>query len=109
MEAVAPRRPYKRPVTPRTFLPQEGKVLRFYGRWVDEQGPSKEIRNFVVRFHLEDDTVEVGEVHDVNSGRYKAPLFLKRCRLPKVRSEFIYCTTHSSPMPQLPGSSWRTL
>ena len=58
--------------------------MRFYGRWVDEQGPSKEIRNFVVRFHLEDDTVEVGEVHDVNSGRYKAPLFLKRCRLPKV-------------------------
>ena len=40
----------------------------------------------VVRFHLEDETVEVGEVYDVNSGRYKAPLFLKRCRLPKVRN-----------------------
>ena len=62
MEAVAPRRPYKRPTTPRSFHPGQGKVLRFYGRWVDEQGPSKEFRNFVVRFHLEDDTVEVGEV-----------------------------------------------
>lgn len=43
----------------------------------------KETRKLVVRFHLEDETVEVGEIHDVNSGRYKAPLFLKRCRLPK--------------------------
>ena len=53
MEAVEPRRPYKRPTTPRSFHPGEGKVLRFYGRWVDEQGPSKEFRKFVVRFHLE--------------------------------------------------------
>ena len=37
----------------------------------------------MVRFHLEDSTVEVGEKHNVNSGRYKAPLFLKRCKLPK--------------------------
>ena len=37
----------------------------------------------MVRFHLEDSTVEVGEKHSVNSGRYKAPLFLKRCKLPK--------------------------
>ena len=48
MEAVEPRRPYKRPTTPRSFHPGEGKVLRFYGRWVDEQGPSKEFRKFVV-------------------------------------------------------------
>lgn len=47
-------------------------------------GLTKEVRNLVIRFHLEDDTVEVGEIHDVNSGRYKAPLFLKRCKLPKV-------------------------
>ena len=45
MEAVTPRRPYKRPVTPRSFHPTEGKVLRFYGRWEDEQGPTK-VRQF---------------------------------------------------------------
>ena len=84
MEAVTPRRPYKRPVTPRHFEPGTGKVLRFFGRWIDEQGPSTEVRKLVVRFHLEDETVEVGEIHDTNSGRYKAPLFLKRCKLPKV-------------------------
>jgi len=28
--------------------------------------------------------VEVAELHDVNCGRYKAPLFLKRSKLPKV-------------------------
>ena len=77
------RRPYKRPETPRRFEPGEGKVLRFFGRWEDEYGSNKEVRNLVVRFHLEDATVEVGEKHDVNSGRYKAPLFLKRCKLPK--------------------------
>ena len=60
-----------------------GKVLRFFGKWTDEIGHHKEVRNLVVRFHLEDGTVEVGEKHDVNSGRYKAPLFLKRCKLPK--------------------------
>ncbi len=84
IDAVTPRRPYKRPNTPRSFDSYEGKVLRFFGRWVDEVGQIKEIRTLVVRFHLEDDTVEVGEIHDVNSGRYKAPLFLKRCKLPKV-------------------------
>lgn len=90
MEAVEPKRPYKRPMTPRQFEPGQGKVLRFYGKWIDEQGPQQEVRKLVVRFHLEDETVEVGEVHDVNSGRYKAPLFLKRCRLPKVGLSFVH-------------------
>ena len=47
---------------------------------------TKENRTLVIRYHLEDDTVEVGEIHDTNAGRYKAPLFLKRCKLPKVKS-----------------------
>ncbi len=32
----------------------------------------------------EDETVEVIESHDKNCGRYKAPVFFKRCRLQKV-------------------------
>ena len=43
-----------------------------------------ETRNLVIHFHLEDETIEVAEDHDINSGRYKAPLFLKRCKIPKV-------------------------
>ena len=85
IETVTAKRPYRRPVTPRNFQSGEGKVLRFYGRWEDNiGGVANELRKLIVRYHLEDDTVEVGEVHDVNAGRYKAPLFLKRCRLPKV-------------------------
>ena len=43
-----------------------------------------ETRHLVIHFHLEDETIEVAEDHDTNSGRYKAPLFLKRCKIPKV-------------------------
>ena len=45
-----------------------------------------ETRHLVIHFHLEDETIEVAEDHDTNSGRYKAPLFLKRCKIPKVSS-----------------------
>ena len=45
-----------------------------------------ETRHLVIHFHLEDETIEVAEDHDTNSGRYKAPLFLKRCKIPKVYS-----------------------
>ena len=43
-----------------------------------------ETRHLVIHFHLEDETIELAEDHDINSGRYKAPLFLKRCKIPKV-------------------------
>ena len=43
------RRPYKRSVTPRHFEPGEGRVLRFYGRWIDSSGPAKDVRNLEVR------------------------------------------------------------
>ena len=48
-----------------------------------------ETRHLVIHFHLEDETIEVAEDHDMNSGRYKAPLFLKRCKIPKVLSNEI--------------------
>jgi hypothetical protein len=42
---------------------------------------------------LEDETIEVAEIHDLNSGRYKAPLFLKRSKIPKVKKiSFMYET-----------------
>lgn len=59
-------------------------VLRFFGVWRDPASGEEERRRFRVHFFREDDTVEVLETHDKNCGRYKAPLFLKRAKLPKV-------------------------
>ena len=53
-----------------------------------------ETRHLVIHFHLEDETIEVAEDHDTNSGRYKAPLFLKRCKIPKV--PFIYLVMYNN-------------
>lgn len=38
----------------------------------------------MLNYYLEDDTVEVLEVHESNSGRDAFPVFLRRARLPKV-------------------------
>ena len=59
--------------------PHSPRILRFFGKWED-----KETRLLSVHFYLEDETIEIVENHDTNCGRYKAPMFLKRCRLPKV-------------------------
>lgn len=73
-------RPYKRVASAKFRLePNSPKILRFFGRWED-----KETRLLNVHFYLEDETIEIVENHDTNCGRYKAPMFLKRCRLPKV-------------------------
>ena len=101
VEATHPRRPLKRvfsrPPPPiakngsgeeveKTEAPQP-PVLRFYGLWRDDKGgcANAEERRFRVHYHTEDDTIEVLESHDTNCGRYKAPLFIKRTRLPKVK------------------------
>ena len=59
--------------------PDSPKILRFFGKWED-----KETRLLVLHFYLDDETIEIVENHDTNCGRYKSPLFLKRCRIPKV-------------------------
>ena len=59
--------------------PHSPRILRFFGKWED-----KETRLLHIHFYLEDETIEIVENHDTNCGRYKAPMFLKRCRLPKV-------------------------
>jgi hypothetical protein len=47
---VTARRPYRRCATPRHFAPGEGRVLRFYGRWIDDTGFAKEVRTLEVRW-----------------------------------------------------------
>ena len=66
------------------------KYDRFFGRWRDPTTFGGEYRHFRVHFYREDETAEVLETHDKNCGRYKAPLFLKRRRLPKVNRRFVF-------------------
>ena len=50
IETVTSRRPYKRSVTPRHFGPGEGRVVRFYGRWLDPTGLPKDVRTLEIRY-----------------------------------------------------------
>ena len=58
------------------------KVLRFYCLWDDRNSIYGERRPFVLHFYLEDDTVEVCEVHLPNDGRDSFPKMLRRQKLP---------------------------
>ena len=71
------------------------EILRFYGEWASDRGggepqqsssyaSAREIRRFNIHFYVEDETLEMVEIHNTNCGRYKAPLFLKRTKLRKV-------------------------
>jgi hypothetical protein len=55
------------------------QVLRFYGIWEDGLGR----RSLVLMYFLADDTIQINEKHPDSGGRYPAPTFLKRTRVPK--------------------------
>lgn len=63
------------------FLQYDRKVLRFYSVWCDEK-MFGERRPYVVHYFLADDTVEVLEIMQPNSGRDSFPAMLKRQKLP---------------------------
>jgi DUF1126 PH-like domain len=54
-------------------------VLRYYAHWDDVHGSVKAIRRFELRAYLSDNTFEILELGQINSGR----LFLRREHLPK--------------------------
>lgn len=80
------------------FLKNDGKVLRFYSVWSD-QNMYGEQRPYVVHYFLADDTVEVLEVNQANSGRDPFPSFLQRSKLPK---------NHKEVRPDLSRIGWTT-
>ncbi len=71
----------------RQFLENNKKVLRFWCVWDDRQNMYGDRRPYVLHYFLEDDTVEILEVRDANSGRDPFPVFLKRGPLPKVSQD----------------------
>lgn len=68
------------------FLKNDGKVLRFYCVWSDQKMYGEQ-RPYVLHYFLADDTVEVMEIKQPNSGRDAFPALLRRQKLPKNFSE----------------------
>jgi len=65
------------------FLSDSDKVLRFYAAWDDRDQPHGDVRNFEVRYYVQDDTVVVAERLPPNAGRDGGKVFCSRRRCPK--------------------------
>uniref|UniRef100_A0A3B4AJK2 DM10 domain-containing protein n=1 Tax=Periophthalmus magnuspinnatus TaxID=409849 RepID=A0A3B4AJK2_9GOBI len=65
------------------FLTMDRKVLRFFGLWDDSQSLFGDTHPVTIHYYLVDDTVEVREVQESNSGRDPFPILMRRQRLPK--------------------------
>ncbi|XP_034435685.1 EF-hand domain-containing protein 1-like [Hippoglossus hippoglossus] len=65
------------------FLTMDGKVLCFFALWDDNHRLYRETRTVIIHYYLADDTVEIREVHEQNSGRDPFPVVMHRQRLPK--------------------------
>lgn len=66
------------------FLDNNRKVLRFYCLWDDRESLYGDRRPYVLHYFLEDDTGELLDINEPNSGRDPFPVFLKRGPLLKV-------------------------
>lgn len=66
------------------WLVNNKKVLRFYCVWDNRQNMYGDRRPYVLNYYLEDDTVEILEVHDNNNGLDPYPQLLRRGLMPKV-------------------------
>ncbi|KAM4600619.1 EF-hand domain-containing protein 1 [Polymixia lowei] len=65
------------------FLTMDRKVLRFFALWDNADSLYGETRPVSIQYYLVDDTVEIREVHEPNSGRDPFPVLMRRQRLPK--------------------------
>ncbi|XP_053736475.1 EF-hand domain-containing protein 1-like [Synchiropus splendidus] len=107
MPMVSHSKTPEKPVTPQTatdfdrmlqFLTMDRKVLRFFASWEDSDG---ECRPVTIHYYLVDNTVEIREDHQPNSGRDRFPVVLRRQRLPKrmkaASENFPRCVLELSP------------
>ena len=69
------------------FLDNDRKVLRFFCVWDDREALYGDRRPYVMHYYLSDDTMEVLEVNEPNSGRDPFPVFLRRGPLPNQKLE----------------------
>lgn len=66
----------------RKFLENDGRVLRFYCRLSNPESSPDNLR-YTIHYYLSDETVQVCESHEQNSGRDPFPSLLRRQKLPK--------------------------
>ena len=69
------------------FVAHDRQVLRFYCLWDDRGALFGDKLPYTVHYYLADDTVEILEVNEPNSGRDPFPVFLKRAKLPNQAVE----------------------
>uniref|UniRef100_A0A3Q0RP27 EF-hand domain (C-terminal) containing 1 n=1 Tax=Amphilophus citrinellus TaxID=61819 RepID=A0A3Q0RP27_AMPCI len=70
------------------FLNMDRKVLRFFALSEDADSLYGESRPVTIHYFLVDDTVEIAEVHEPNSGRDPFPILMRRQGIPKkIKSE----------------------
>mmetsp|Transcript_2187 Transcript_2187/g.5552 ORF Transcript_2187/g.5552 Transcript_2187/m.5552 type:complete len:646 (+) Transcript_2187:132-2069(+) len=81
----------------RQFLENNKRVLRFWCVWDDRQSMYGDRRPYVLHYFLEDDTVEILELNENNSGRDPFPVFLRRTPLPKANLRGTATTTTQKP------------
>lgn len=65
------------------FLKFDRKVLRFECVWDDRQRAHGLLHRYFLHYYMQDDTVEIVERHERNSGCYPFPKLLSRKRLPR--------------------------
>ncbi|KAL1254124.1 hypothetical protein QQF64_016353 [Cirrhinus molitorella] len=83
------------------FLALDRQVLRFYALWDDSDSLYGEKRPVTLYYYLVDDSVEICEHHEANSGRDPFPVLLRRQKVPKnIKSTcepFPRCVLEVSP------------
>lgn len=66
------------------FLKNDGRVLRFYCQWDDTAALYGMLHDYTLHYFLADDTIEILEVHEANSGAAEFPRLLNRQKLSKA-------------------------
>ncbi|KAK5879967.1 hypothetical protein CesoFtcFv8_023039 [Champsocephalus esox] len=66
------------------FIDMDRKVLRFFALLDDADALFADTRAVTIQFYLGDNTVEIREVHEANSGHDPFPILMHRQKLPKT-------------------------
>jgi hypothetical protein len=80
------------------FLENDRKVLRFYAYWDDETRYGSR-SYFTVHYYLADDTMEINNAFQRNSGKWQCPVFFKRGVIKKAP-----CTNVAPGMIEVPSA-----
>ncbi|RHY96984.1 hypothetical protein DYB37_006716 [Aphanomyces astaci] len=96
----------------RRFVQHDRHVLRWFALWDDTSKLYGTKHRYILHFFLADNTVEIRESYDRNSGCDPFPKLLNRSRLlkqPKFEGPFATALTHAAPPPEDDFFSWEHL